>query len=1662
MNTHSIRGSGGGGCFAAGAQLSTPNGFLDVKDAKVGDVVLCFDQHGILHERPIEKVFVHEQEDVYDYLIWGDIYLPATPNHWVLNQYGTFAQIDTLTVQDCFIDQRGHLRPLLGRTNHRKCTVYNFHIKDYCTFIINGIRVHNGGIDLSLKGAGGGGGGKGGGGGGGGPSFREDPNTLQNNTMAYLLEAICCGPIVGLAEGEKSILIDYTPVQNPDGSKNYQGVQWYFRDGTMDQEIIPGFETIRSEESLQLELKHQYPITRRVSAPGASAVLVRISVPQFANQDTKNNALVGTSVSLQIDVSTAGGPYVKKATPTISGKTNSTYIKSYRIELEGNGPWDIRVSRLTADATVSTLYNKTYLDGLTILYGTKLSYPGVALMGYIVNSKEFGNNLPKRYVDMKGLIVDVPSNYDPTTRSYNGIWDGTFKKAWSDNPAWFLWWMLTDTDNGVGESIPEWALTFTKPELYELSKYCDELVDNGYGGLEPRFTFNAWMVDRQKAFDYIRLIAGSFRTQTFWGAGTVGFSQDRPRSVSREFTPANVIGGSFTYSETALSAKHSVAQVSWHDPSDFCRAAIEVVEDPELIQKLGYKVLDIQLLGCTSRGQARRAGAFAIYSEKYESAIVSFKIGLAECDLQPGEVIAIADPDYAGASFGGRVRSVDGTTVVLDRPIEFDESQVYKLCVTLPDATLETIDVVNPNTTTDTVSLSKSFKMTPIPGAIWILYSSNLEPRLFRVMGISEEGELEYGITAVQYDPRKYDAIEKGFVLPDAPTSLVSTGAIPAPTNLAIYEYLYLEDTVSKSACTLSWSPPDPMDARIAFYEVWIQTPIESMWKKLGLTSDVSIDVKDTIAGTYQFRVRSVSSMGIYSPWTSAEFELYGISALLPDVTGFMANKEGYYTILRWSAIRDWRDFEYELRIGDSWENGTFVGRTKRLVYPAEFNGRYWLKAVFEDAESTEPISVLVEDCEGVPASLKIAITDSEGIRITWKPVPEVEVKQYNISGDLEASFVGTEAVLKPYKKVGLLTFYVQAQDIAGYFSVNERALEIEVKAPKNPKLVAKPSPGGGAVRWQNCSTTWPVRDYTIIDMDMNEEVYVLNAEQLSIAPRMAGSYQFKAMATDIFENVSQVTDNEIVVTVPEDPVPVIAIDGADLLISWNSVVSFFLIDYYEVYTVNGVLVFKDKANQIRVPASGLGIKEFRVRAVDIAGNVSRWVNVSIEITAPQIPSINIALSELKDQSILTWKSGGSMLPIVAWDVIRVWDRDLGGGVIETLEEDFGRLDVDNLAVPPVEVGTHYYRVRAIDSAGNRSLWGETSLQCVPPGRVTFYGCSAIDNNFLLYWTVPDSIFFAISHYIFSEIDEDGYEIEIGTTDTLFTSAFESAAGTYTYGITPVDVAGNRGTRSNITMRIDQPSDFILYRDYDSLFNGEKTNMILDGRGSMLGPVLPDETWQQNIDRTSALMSIDANELTWNKKVGGGYNYYLSPFVQSGVYQEIVDVGTIVPSSKITVTMSRIVLQGVPSITCKIEASQNNQEWWELSDDSFEVYATAFRYVRYTFTITGGLLKITNINYNLNIKRKFDFGTVYCDKNDNGVDYPDNPDQIGTEVFFNVGFTDVNGIPQCTVVDNDPQNPYTAFTSFKDVLNPKSFRIFVLDKNGNRVSATVSWNAQGV
>ena len=735
-----------------------------------------------------------------------------------------------------------------------------------------------------------GGGGKGGG--GGGRVAVEAKDSLRSKAFARVLDLVCEGEIGGLVDGAKSIYLDETPLQNADESFNFQGLEFVTRNGTQSQEYIPGFAAVESETGVGIEVKESASVTRQVSNPEVDAVRVRISIPQLTKQNTSNGDIKGSTVTYAIDVQSNGGGFVEYLQDTVKGKTTSKYERSYRVELTGSAPWDIRVRRITADSTKIALQDKTFWESYTEIIDAKLRYPNSALVGIKVDSSQF-NTVPRRAYDVKLLKVRVPTNYDATTRTYTGVWNGTFKVEWTDNPAWCFYDLLTNDRYGLGglidqSQVDKWA-------LYAVARYCDELVPDGFGGTEPRFTCNIYIQSRAEAYRVIQDMASIFRGMVYWQSGAITVSQDAPADAVYLFTPANVVDGTFVYSGSSAKARHTVAMVSWNDPEDFFRQKVEYVEDAAGIARYGIVQTDVTAIGCTSRGQANRVGRWLLYSEQSESEVVVFKTGIEGAVARPGQIIQVADPVRGGARRGGRVASATVSAITLDSPVSLTGSG-HTLAVILPNGSVEERAVASVGGST--VLVASPFSAAPAAGAIWVLQSPNLQAQTFRVVS-AVEAEDGVEINALAHNPDKFDAIEQGLVL--QPREISALSLVPnSPENILVTETLYESAAEVKTLISVSWDAvPGATSYQVKY------TVDEGNFESLPETSANTIEIRDAVDGFYTFSVVAVNAVGKRSASATITQTIVATTAPPGDVQNFSMIPVSGMAYLSWDKAAD-------------------------------------------------------------------------------------------------------------------------------------------------------------------------------------------------------------------------------------------------------------------------------------------------------------------------------------------------------------------------------------------------------------------------------------------------------------------------------------------------------------------------------------------------------------------------------------------------------------------------------------------------------------------------------------------------------------------------------------------------------------------------------------
>lgn len=777
-------------------------------------------------------------------------------------------------------------------------------------------------IPTIIKGA------KGGGKGGGGGSARvarEAADSLRSKAFARIIDLICEGEIEGLVTGDlKSVYLDETKVQNADGSYNFTGIEAAFRNGTQNQTYIPGFESVEDEKSVGLEVKNSNPVIHTVSDLTIDALRVTIGLPQLTSQNTSNGDINGTSVEIAIDVKPNGGSYEEVISDVIKGKTTTRYQRSYRIDLDSTGPWDIRIRRITADSTKVALQNSTFWDSLTEITNAKLAYPNSALVASVIDAEQF-SNIPKRGYDMKLLRTKIPSNASVNENgslTYSGSWDGTFQIAWHANPAWVFYDMLASNRYGLGEYISEDQID--KWTLYSIGRYCDEAVPDGFGGFEPRFTCNIYLQKQESAYKVLQDLASVFRGMIFWSSGLIVPTQDSPATAAMIYTKANIIDGKFTRSGTSLDTRHSVALVTWNDPADFYSQKVEYVEDAAAIERYGIKETQVIAVGCTSRGQAHRVGRWLLYSEANDTELISFSVGMDSLYVRPGQVMAIQDADRAAAREGGRVISATTTEVTVDSAFTPDVLGTYTLMVMLPDGTIGQSEIININGAV--LTLASALSTAPAAGAVWAVTSNVLALEEFRVVGITDLNDGTFEISGLVYNELKYAAVEENIILTPVPTSLINTPPNPV-TGITANDTLYDKTGSVAVRITVGWQAP----ARATSYIFSYRHEDGAIVTINGILEPI-FEIENAQEGQYTFYITAVSAIGKRSTVATYTYTAVGKTAVPEDVQNFSLVSIG--------------DGVANLTLSKSVDLDVLIGGYLRVRWSPLTNGVTWTDAV--------------------------------------------------------------------------------------------------------------------------------------------------------------------------------------------------------------------------------------------------------------------------------------------------------------------------------------------------------------------------------------------------------------------------------------------------------------------------------------------------------------------------------------------------------------------------------------------------------------------------------------------------------------------------------------------------------------------------------------------
>ncbi|PIB41827.1 host specificity protein [Pseudomonas sp. 2822-15] len=717
----------------------------------------------------------------------------------------------------------------------------------------------------------------------------EVPDSLRSIALAKMLIAVGEGDFEGMPTAS-DIRVDGTPLQDPQGNMNFPNVKWEWRTGSVDQPYIQGIPSIENEITIGVELRSTTPWVRAITNTQLSAVRVRLAWPALQSVDASGN-INGYRIEYKVELATDGGAYQQVLSEAVDGKTTTIYERTRRIDLpKANSGWLIRVTRLTINQNNNKISDTMQVAGFTEVIDAKIRYPNTALL-YIEFSAEQFRNIPAVTIRCKGRKWQVPSNYDSASRSYSGIWDGTFKEAWTDNPVWHTYGITTNDRFGLGRRIKPWMVD--KWELYRISQYCDQLVPDGKGGQEPRFICNLNLQSKADAWSLLRDISAIYRGMTYWAQGQVFTLSDMPRATDFDFayTRANVIDGKFTYSSASERTRYSRALISYDNPVNNYDTDVTAVTDQKLQRRYGDNPLEISAIGCTRESEAQRRGKWALLTNSKDRA-VTFKVGLDGRIPLPGYVIPIADELLAGRPVGGRISAVNGKVITLDRDTQAKPGD--RLILNLPDGKCEgrTVQLVSGRQVTVTVAYS----VAPEPELVWALDADDLAIPLYRVVSVARPEPGVFEISAVQYDPSKFAHIDTGARLEERPISVIPITVVPAPASVTLTSSYAVNQGIAISTMNISWPA---VNGATAYDVEWRKD--SGNWIKVQRTGSTSVDVTGIYSGAYLARVRSVSAFEISSIWKSSNLTNLQGKVGLPPAVSFLTTTSLIYGIgIQW------------------------------------------------------------------------------------------------------------------------------------------------------------------------------------------------------------------------------------------------------------------------------------------------------------------------------------------------------------------------------------------------------------------------------------------------------------------------------------------------------------------------------------------------------------------------------------------------------------------------------------------------------------------------------------------------------------------------------------------------------------------------------------------
>ncbi|EGP0733181.1 host specificity protein J, partial [Salmonella enterica] len=768
-------------------------------------------------------------------------------------------------------------------------------------------------------------------GGGKGHTPREAKDDLKSTQQLSVIDALSEGPIVGPVNGLQSVLINNTPVVDADGNSNIHGMTVVYQVGETPQSPLEGFEASGAETVLGVEVKHDNPVTRTVVSENIDRLRFTFGV-QMLQETTDKGDRNPSSVNLLIQFQRSG-IWNTEFDITINGKITTQYLASVVADNLPPRPFSVRMVRVTPDSTTDRLQNKTLWSSYTEIIDIRQGYPGTAVAGLLVDAEQFGSQQVTRNYHLRGRIFQVPSNYDPDTRTYTGLWDGTLKPAYTNNPAWCTMDILTHPRYGLGRRIG--VADVDKWALYAIAQYCDQQVPDGFGGTEPRMTLNAYMTSQRKAYDVLADFCSVMRCMPVWNGSRMTFVQDRPSDSAWTYTNSNVVGGRFKYSFSALKDRHNAIEVRYTDPLNGWQTSTELVEDHASQIRYGRNLLKMDAFGCTSRGQAHRTGLWVMMTELLETQTVDFSVGAEGLRHTPGDIIEVCDNDYAGASIGGRITDLDISTrtLTLDREITLPESGAATLNIVGPDGTPFSTEIQS-QPAPDRVVL-KVMPETVQPYSIWGLKLPSLKRRLFRCVRIKENDDGTYAITAVQHVPEKESIVDNGAHFDPLPGT--TNGIIPPAVQHLVVDTD--NDSILYQA-KAKWDTPRVVKGVRFVVRLTTGSGKEGDPVRLvttATTSETEYAFHELPLGDYTLTVRAINGFGQQGEPASVAFSIQA-----PEAPSTIEMTPGYFqiTVTPYQAIYD-ASVQYEF-----WYTATQLATAADIQSKAQYlgTGSFWIK----------------------------------------------------------------------------------------------------------------------------------------------------------------------------------------------------------------------------------------------------------------------------------------------------------------------------------------------------------------------------------------------------------------------------------------------------------------------------------------------------------------------------------------------------------------------------------------------------------------------------------------------------------------------------------------------------------------------------------------------